>query len=196
MRRTKKCDADMSISEIAEDLAGATVKSLERSGRKSVVSMGADALEEKPCRQQAGRRERERVRRQAKRTTEVWAMPMGEVPTHEKGKYNTFFEVVEGYRKALDEFKRDGCELGRINGFANVVKDKTSSWIRRVHPEYVQFFFFQYCEGCRDAMIERTETDADKEHLRLLWKKLLTPRVHPPWLRPLGAPMPRWPKRR
>ena len=41
------------------------------------------------------------MRRQAKRTAEVWAMPADEVPTEEKGKYNTFFEVVEGYRKAI-----------------------------------------------------------------------------------------------
>ena len=33
----------------------------------------------------AARRERDRARRQAKRTVEVWAMPADEVPTEEKG---------------------------------------------------------------------------------------------------------------
>ena len=34
----------------------------------------------------AARRERDRVRRQAKRTAEVWAMQADEVPTEENGK--------------------------------------------------------------------------------------------------------------
>ena len=145
--------------------------------------------------QLAARRERDRVRRQTKRTAEVWAMPVDEVPTEEKGKYNTYFEVVEGYRKAIAEFKRGGCDIGQMNALAAVVKDKTSAWIRRVHPEYVQYFYYQFCEWCRDAMIEKAPTAAGKEYLRQVWKKLLTPRVHPPWERPLNAPMPRWPKR-
>ena len=54
------------------------------------------------------RRERDRARRQAKRTAEVWAMPADEAPTEVKG--------------------------------------KTSAWIRRMHPEHVQYFYCQYCE--------------------------------------------------
>ena len=77
----------------------------------------------------AARRERDRERRQAKRTAEVWAMPADEVPTEEKGKYNTFFEVVEGYRKAIAEFKRGGCDVDRMNPLAWKVKDKTSAWM-------------------------------------------------------------------
>ena len=49
-------------------------------------------------RQLSVRRERDLARRQAKRTAEVWAMPADAVPTEEKGKYNTFFEVVEDVR--------------------------------------------------------------------------------------------------
>ena len=64
------------------------------------------------------RRERDRARRHAKRTAEVWAMPADEVATEEKGKYNTFFEVVEGYRKAIAEFKRGGCDIGQMNALA------------------------------------------------------------------------------
>ena len=93
------------------------------------------------------RRERDRARRQAKRTAEVWAMPADEVPPEEKGKYNTFFEVVEGYRKAIAEFKRGGCDWDRLDPLAREVKDKTSAWIRRMHPEYVQYFGAQ--EGRR-----------------------------------------------
>ena len=37
-------------------------------------------------RQLAARRERDRARRHAKRTAEVWAMPADEVPTEEKAK--------------------------------------------------------------------------------------------------------------
>lgn len=142
----------------------------------------------------AARRERDRVRRQAKRRAEVWAMPADEVPTEEKGKYNTFFEVVEGYRKAIAEFKRGGCDWERLDALARKVKNKTSAWIRRMHPEYVQYFYYQYCEWCRDAMIDQAQTAEQKVRLQLFWKKLLTPRVHPPWERPLNAPMPRWPK--
>ena len=63
----------------------------------------------------AARRERDRARRQAKRTADVWAMPADAVPTEERGKYNTFFEVVEGYRKAIAEFKRGGCDVDRLD---------------------------------------------------------------------------------
>ena len=65
---------------------------------------------------------RERARRQTKRTAEVWAMPADEVPTEEKGKYNTFFEVVEGYRKAIAEFKRGGCDVDRLDPLVRKVK--------------------------------------------------------------------------
>ena len=122
-------------------------------------------------------------------------MPADEVPTEEKGKYNTFFEVVEGYRKAIAEFKRGGCDVDRLDPLARKVKDKTSAWIRRMHPEYVQYFYYQYCEWCRDAMIDQAQTAEQKTRLQLAWKKLLTPRVRPPWERPLNAPMPRWPRR-
>ena len=142
----------------------------------------------------AARRERDRARRQAKRTAEVWAMPADAVPTEEKGKYNTFFEVVEGYRKAIAEFKRGGCDVYRMDSLARKVKDKTSMWIRRMHPEYVQYFYYQYCEWCRDAMIDQAQSAEQKARLQLAWKKLLTPRVRPPWERPLNAPMPRWPR--
>ena len=159
-------------------------------GRKS------DSIEKLPAheRQLAARRERDRARRQANRTAEVWAMPAGEVPTEEKGKYNTFFEVVEGYRKAITEFKRGGCDVNRLDPLARKVKDKTSAWIRRMHPEYVQYFYYQYCEWCRDAMVDQAQSAEQKARLQLVWKKLLTPRVHPPWERPLNAPMPRWPR--
>ena len=127
-------------------------------------------------------------------TAEVWAMPADEVPAEEKGKYNTFFEVVEGYRKAIAEFKRSGCDWDRLDPLAREVKDKTSAWIRRMHPEYVQYFYYQYCEWCRDAMIDQAQSAEQKARLQLVWKKLLAPRVHPPWQRPLDAPMPRWPR--
>ena len=41
---------------------------------------------------------------------------------------------------------------------------------------------------------KKLDTAEQKVRLQLFWKKLLTPRVHPPWERPLNAPMPRWPK--
>lgn len=158
-------------------------------GRKS---NSMEKLSAHEC-QLAVRRERDRVRRHAKRTAEVWAMPADEVPTEEKGKYNTFFEVVEGYRKAIAEFKRCGCDWERLDPLARKVKDKTCAWIRRMHPEYVQYFCYQYCEWCRDAMIDQAKSAEQKARLQLFWKKLLTPRVRPPWERPLNAPMPRWP---
>ena len=120
-------------------------------------------------------------------------MPADEVPTEEKGKYNTFFEVVEGYRKAIAEFKRGGCDWGRLDPLAREVKDKTSALIRRMHPEYVQYFYYQYCEWCRDAMIDQAKSAEQKALLQMAWKKLLMPRVRPPWERPSNAPMPRWP---
>ena len=95
----------------------------------------------------AARRERDRARRQAKRTAEVWAMPADAVPTEERSKYNTFFEVVEGYRKAIAEFKRGGCDVYRLDPLARKVKNKTSAWIRRMHPEYVQYFYYQESSG-------------------------------------------------
>ena len=122
------------------------------------------SMDESRKRQLVVRRDRDRARRQAKRTAEVWAMPANEVPTEEKGKYNTFFEVVEGYRKAIAEFKRGGCDWDRLDPLAREVKDKTSAWIRRMHPEYVQYFYYQYCEWCRDAMIDQP-SPPNKRHV-------------------------------
>ena len=93
-----------------------------------------------------------------------------------------------GIRKAIAEFKRGGCDVDRLDPLARKVKDKTSAWIRRMHPEYVQYFYYQYCEWCRDAMIDQAQSAEQKARLQLAWKKLLTPRVRPPWDRPLNAP--------
>ena len=72
-------------------------------------------------------------------------------------------------------------------------KDKPED---RIHPEYVQYFAYQFCEWCRDAMIDSTSNARAKEFLAGMWKKILSPRVYPPWECPFNSPMPRWPRGR
>ena len=127
--------------------------------------------------------------------TDAWKkIPLDKVPTDEPGKHNTFFEIVEAYRAQLKKFKKGGCDLDLVNPLVKEVQEKTCTWIRRVHPEYVQYFAYQFCEWCRDAMIDSTSNARAKEFLAGMWKKILSPRVYPPWQRPLNSPMPRWPR--
>lgn len=127
--------------------------------------------------------------------TDAWKkIPLDKVPTDEPGKHNTFFEIAEAYRAQLKKFKKGGCDLDLVNPLVKEVQEKTCTWIRRVHPEYVQYFAYQFCEWCRDAMIDSTSNARAKEFLAGMWKKILSPRVYPPWQRPLNSPMPRWPR--
>lgn len=127
--------------------------------------------------------------------TDAWKkIPLDKVPTDEPGKHNTFFEIVEAYRAQLKKFKKSRCDLKLVNPLIKEVRETTCTWIRRVHPEYVQYFAYQFCEWCRDAMIDSTSNARAKEFLAGMWKKILSPRVYPPWQRPLNSPMPRWPR--
>ena len=129
--------------------------------------------------------------------TDAWKkIPIDKVPTEEPGKYNYFFDIAQAYRAQLKKFKKGGCDLDLVNPLLKEVQEKTCTWIRRIHPEYVQFFAYQFCEWCRDAMIDSTSNVRAKEILAAIWKKILTPRVYPPWERPLDSPMPRWPRSR
>ena len=127
--------------------------------------------------------------------TDAWKkIPLDKVPTDEPGKHNTFFEIAEAYRAQLKKFKKSRCDLNLVNPLIKEVRETTCTWIRRVHPEYVQYFAYQFCEWCRDAMIDSTSNARAKEFLAGMWKKILSPRVYPPWQRPLNSPMPRWPR--
>ena len=132
---------------------------------------------------------------EANADTDAWKkIPLDKVPTEEAGKFNCFFDIVEAYRVQLKKFKTSRFDLNLVNPLIKEVREKTCTWIRRVHPEYVQYFAFQFCELCRDAMIDNTSDGRAKEVLAGMWKKILSPRVYPPWECPLDAPMPRWPR--
>jgi len=138
-----------------------------------------------------------RLATDANADTDAWKkIPIDKVPTEEPGKYNFFFDIAEAYRAQLKKFKKGRCDLDLVNPLVKEVRENTSTWIRRVYPEYVQYFAYQFCEWCRDAMIDSTSNARAKEFLAGMWKKILTPRVYPPWECPFNSPMPRWPRGR
>ena len=138
-----------------------------------------------------------RLNAQGRELMAVLEQADGEEPKpDEPGKYHSFHEIVMAYRHQVDVFRRRGCDLSLLNPLAREVKARISEWDKRHHPQFLQFFYYQYCEGCRDAMLEGAKKPAVREAIAAYWKKLLTPRVYPPWQRPLDAPMPHWPRSR
>lgn len=177
---------------------------LPRKRREEIKQRAAEKrriAEEKRIKRAAARKAKAAAAQKARSATDAnvdadaWKkIPLDKVPTDEPGKHNTFFEIAEAYRAQLKKFKKGGCDLDLVNPLVKEVQEKTCTWIRRVHPEYVQYFAYQFCEWCRDAMIDNTSNARAKEFLAGMWKKILSSRVYPPWERPLNAPMPRWPR--
>ena len=184
MARCKaKTEDEKAIPEtVAEKRRGAEKKSVKRAAARKAKTVDA---------------------RKARSTTDmnadpdIWkTIPIDKVPTEEVGKYNYYFDIAEAYRVQLKKFKKGGCDLDLVNPLVKEVQEKTCTWIRRVHPEYVQYFAYQFCEWCRDAMIDSTSNARAKGFLAGMWKKILSPRVYPPWECPFNSPMPRWPRGR
>ena len=144
----------------------------------------------------AVRRLKRRVARLRRANRGWWATPIELLPTEEDGKYNTFADVHQAFVEALKTFKENGSDFRFLNPLAAEVRERTCFWIRRVHPEYMQYFFYQYCEGCRDATMKVGVPGMTKKELRDFWNRGLQPRVYPPWECPLGTPMPAWPASR
>ena len=177
---------------------------LPRKEREEIKQRAAEKrriAEEKRIKRAAARKAKAAAAQKARSATDAnvdadaWKkIPLDKVPTDEPGKHNTFFEIAEAYRAQLKKFKKSRCDLNLVNPLIKEVRETTCTWIRRVHPEYVQYFAFQFCEWCRDAMIDQTSDARAKEVLAEMWKKILSPRVYPPWERPLNSPMPRWPR--
>ena len=179
---------------------------LPRKRREEIKQRAAEKrriAEEKRIKRAAARKAKAAAAQKARSATaanvdtDAWKkIPLDKVPTDEPGKHNTFFEIAEAYRAQLKKFKNGGCDLALVNPLIKEVQEKTCTWIRRVHPEYVQYFAYQFCEWCRDAMIDSTSNARAKEFLAGMWKKILSPRVYPPWECPFNSPMPRWPRGR
>ena len=177
---------------------------LPRKRREEIKQRAAEKrriAEEKRIKRAAARKakavaaQKARSATEANTDTDAWKkIPIDKVPTEEPGKYNYFFDIAEAYRAQLKKFKKGGCDLDLVNPLVKEVQEKTCTWIRRVHPEYVQYFAYQFCEWCRDAMIDSTSNARAKEFLAGMWKKILSPRVYPPWECPFDAPMPLWPR--
>ena len=175
----------------------------ERARIKREATEKRRIAEEKRAKRAAARKaktaaaQKARLATDANADTDAWKkIPIDKVPTEEPGKYNFFFDIAEAYRAQLKKFKKGRCDLDLVNPLVKEVRENTSTWIRRVYPEYVQYFAYQFCEWCRDTMIDSTSNERAKEFLAGMWKKILTPRVYPPWERPLDSPMPRWPRGR
>ena len=179
---------------------------LPRKRREEIKQRAAEKrriAEEKRIKRAAARKAKAAAAQKARSATDAnvdadaWKkIPLDKVPTDEPGKHNTFFEIAEAYRAQLKKFKKGGCDLDLVNPLVKEVQEKTCTWIRRVHPEYVQYFAYQFCEWCRDAMIDSTSNARAKEVLAGMWKKILSPRVYPPWECPFNSSMPRWPRGR
>ena len=120
---------------------------------KGKTSAGGNACSESD-RAVAVRRLERRVARLRRANYGWWDTPIELLPTDEKGKYNTFVDVHQAFIEALKSFKENGSDFRFLNPLAAEVRERTCFWIRRVHPEYMQYFFYQYCKGCRDATIK------------------------------------------
>ena len=185
------------------DERGCNLSRRERARIKREVAERRRIAAEKYVQRTAARKakavaaQKARLTTEAKTDTDAWKkIPIDTVPTEEPGKYNCFFDIAEAYRAQLKKFKKGGCDLNLVNPLIKEVREKTCTWIRRVHPEYVQYFAYQFCEWCRDTMIDSTSNERAKEFLAGMWKKILSPRVYPPWECPFNSPMPRWPRGR
>ena len=195
----KLLDKIMPPEEVDEK--GCNLSLRERARIKREVAERRRIVAEKYVQRTAARNAKAVAARKARSATEAntdtdaWKkIPIDKVPTEEPGKYNYFFDIAEAYRAQLKKFKKGGCDLDLVNPLVKEVQEKTCTWIRRVHPEYVQYFAYQFCEWCRDAMIDSTSNARAKEFLAGMWKKILSPRVYPPWECPFDAPMPLWPR--
>ena len=183
------------------DERGCNLSRRERARIKREVAERRRIAAEKYVQRAAARKAKAAAAQKARSATDAnvdadaWKkIPLDKVPTEEPGKYNYFFDIAEAYRVQLKKFKKGGCDLDLVNPLVKEVQEKTCTWIRRIHPEYVQYFAYQFCEWCRDAMIDSTSNARAKEFLTGMWKKILTPRVYPPWECPFDAPMPLWPR--
>jgi len=217
----KKDDTDKTIPEMAAEAARKSMRHLtgkdgrlNASGRKmarlleeimpadKVDEWGWDlsrkeraAIKRRAAEEKARKAAVAKARAQKAAATRARNKALAEVkPIEEEGKYSTFYEIVDAYRQQVEKFKTGGCDIHLINPLAREVKEKISTWDKQCHPELLQYFYYQYCEGCRDAMLERAKSPEAKSLLGAYWKKLLTPRVYPPWERPMDAPMPHWPR--
>ena len=103
----------------------------------------------------------------------------------ENGAIEGFAQMNWAFMAALEELKRRGFSVRRMNAMKRAVVSRISRWNRQHHSDYVEYFVYQYYKGCEQMYVERFPT-AKRAEAKKTWERALEPFKCPePWLCPL-----------